>query len=179
MLRQNVQSRQRKGGKLDPDYIGPYTVMNVDGKSIDLKDDKGHSCPKINKDHLVHFLEGYPSKVPKLSDSFPVTVSSALPNPPGYTPAASTQPPVCAATGQPPVCVSCLLTVLQNSVYYFANMHAHFNIFFFCCNELSLSLSQKYGQEKKVGHSAVKLAHINYLHGILNALDLWKCLKVR
>ncbi len=80
--------------------------MNVDGKSIDLKDDKGHSCPKINKDHLVHFLEEYPSKVPKLSDSFSVTVSSALPNPPAYTPAATTQPPVCAASTQPPVCAS-------------------------------------------------------------------------
>ncbi|KAF4110741.1 hypothetical protein G5714_007772 [Onychostoma macrolepis] len=76
--------------------------MNVDGKSIDLKDDKGRFCPKINKDHLVHFLEEYPSKVPKLSDSFPVAVSSALTNPPGFTPAATTQPPVCAATTQPP-----------------------------------------------------------------------------
>ncbi len=82
-----MRCRQRKGGKLDPDYIGPYTVINVDGKSIDLKDYKRRSCPKINKDHLVHFLEEYPTKVPKHSDSFPVTVSSALPNPPGYTPA--------------------------------------------------------------------------------------------
>ncbi len=40
VLRQNVRSRQRKGGKLDPDYIGLYTVMNVDGKSIYLKDNK-------------------------------------------------------------------------------------------------------------------------------------------
>ncbi len=40
MLRQNMRSRQRKGGKLDPDYIGLYTVMNVDGKSIYLKDNK-------------------------------------------------------------------------------------------------------------------------------------------
>ncbi len=65
MLHQNVQSRQRKGGKLDPDYIGPYTVMNVDGKAIDLKDDKGRSCPKIKKDHLVFFFGGVSLKSPQ------------------------------------------------------------------------------------------------------------------
>ncbi len=34
VLRKNKRSQQRKGGKLDPDFFGPYTVTKVDGKSI-------------------------------------------------------------------------------------------------------------------------------------------------
>ncbi len=134
MLHQNVRSRQRKGGKLDPDYIGPYTVMNVDGKSIDLKDDKGHSCPKINKDHLGHFF--WMSIIQK-------SPNSVIPFPLRYPQPSLTH--LATPLLLPPSLLSVLLpssllfrlTVLQNSVYYFANMHAHvhLNIFFFSCNE--------------------------------------------
>ena len=57
VLRQNIRSQQRKGGKLDPNFLGPYTVMKVERKSIDLMDDRSELCPKINLDHLVHFKE--------------------------------------------------------------------------------------------------------------------------
>ncbi|XP_058627161.1 uncharacterized protein LOC131537603 [Onychostoma macrolepis] len=67
VLRQNIRSQQRKGGKLDPDYVGPYTVLNVDDKSIDLTDDNGKIYPKVNLDHLVHFKEEPPAKIPKVT----------------------------------------------------------------------------------------------------------------
>ncbi len=56
VLRQNKRSQQRKGGKLDPDFFGPYTVTKVDGKSIDIVDDHGKLFPTVNLDHLVHFF---------------------------------------------------------------------------------------------------------------------------
>ncbi|CAM4276443.1 unnamed protein product [Leuciscus chuanchicus] len=74
VLRQNIRSRQRKGGKLNPDYLGPYTVINVEGKSIDVVDDEGKQIPKINIDHLIIFLEDPPPKVQKFCP--PATVSS-------------------------------------------------------------------------------------------------------
>ncbi len=125
----------------------------------------------------------YPSKVPKLSDSFPITVSSALPNPPGYTPAATTQPPVCAPTTQPAFQTNCpakLCTSLCQHActcsfkYILVAMNDN------CALSLSLSLSlsqvlQEIWARKKGGTLCSK----TYLHGILNALDLGKRLKVR
>ncbi|XP_076155592.1 uncharacterized protein LOC143138965 [Alosa pseudoharengus] len=40
VLRQNIRSQQRKGGKLDPHVLVPYTVVKVDGTSVDLMDDR-------------------------------------------------------------------------------------------------------------------------------------------
>ena len=39
--RLNIRSRQRKGGKLDPNFLGPYTVLSVENKSADLVDVNG------------------------------------------------------------------------------------------------------------------------------------------
>ena len=52
--RLNISSRQRKGGKLDPNFLGPYTVLSVENKSADLVDVNGVVFPKINIDHLKH-----------------------------------------------------------------------------------------------------------------------------
>ena len=52
--RLNIRSRQRKGGKLDPNFLGPYTVLSVENKSADLVDVNGVVFPKINIDHLKH-----------------------------------------------------------------------------------------------------------------------------
>ncbi|KAI2665717.1 putative PPE family protein PPE24 [Labeo rohita] len=79
VLWQNIRSQQRKGGKLDPVYVGPYTVSNVKDKSIDLADDNGKIYPKVNLDHLVHFKEEPPAKAPKVTyvtTSLPATVPS-------------------------------------------------------------------------------------------------------
>ncbi|RXN36179.1 myosin-1 isoform X3 [Labeo rohita] len=92
VLRQNIRSQQRKGGKLDPDYVGPYTVLNVKDKSIDLADDKGKIYPKVNLDHLVHFKEEPPAKAPKVTyvtTSLPATVPSV----PVLTPVTVNSPP--------------------------------------------------------------------------------------
>lgn len=50
--RQNIRSQQRKGGKLDAGFLGPYTVINVQGKNSDIQDDNGVIFRKINTDHL-------------------------------------------------------------------------------------------------------------------------------
>lgn len=73
VLRQNKRSQQRKGGKLDPDFLGPYTVTKVDGKSVDIVDDHGKLFPRVNIDHLVHFLEDHPPKAPKVTSTITTT----------------------------------------------------------------------------------------------------------
>ena len=39
--RQNVRIQQRKGGKLDPDYLGPFTIVALQNKSTDLSNEEG------------------------------------------------------------------------------------------------------------------------------------------
>ncbi|KAF4094850.1 hypothetical protein G5714_023928 [Onychostoma macrolepis] len=73
VLRQNKRNQQRKGDKLDPDFFGPYTVTKVDGKSIDIVDEHGKLFPRVNLDHLVHFLEDLPPKAPKVTSPIPTT----------------------------------------------------------------------------------------------------------
>ncbi|KAL6455441.1 hypothetical protein MHYP_G00361070 [Metynnis hypsauchen] len=41
VLRRNIRSQQRKGGKLDRDFLGPFTITSLQGKSADLIDDNG------------------------------------------------------------------------------------------------------------------------------------------
>ncbi|MEQ2205157.1 hypothetical protein XENOCAPTIV_027021 [Xenoophorus captivus] len=58
--RLNVRSQQRKGGKLDPNYLEPYTIMSISEKSVDLQDSQGGITPKINVDHLRVYTEELP-----------------------------------------------------------------------------------------------------------------------
>ncbi|MEQ2220917.1 hypothetical protein ILYODFUR_010494 [Ilyodon furcidens] len=64
--RLNVRSQQRKGGKLDPNYQGPYTIISISRKSVDLQDNQGGITPKIN-DHLRVYTEELP-RVPRKSN---------------------------------------------------------------------------------------------------------------
>nr|XP_055059892.1 histone H3.v1-like [Misgurnus anguillicaudatus] len=59
VLRLNVRSKQRKGGKLEPNWVGPYIIVAVEGKSADLQSDK-QIFPKINTGHLKPFKKQQP-----------------------------------------------------------------------------------------------------------------------
>lgn len=50
MLRKNIRQEQRKGGKLEADLMGPFTIITSDGKSADLKTPKGNTIEEINID---------------------------------------------------------------------------------------------------------------------------------
>ncbi|XP_060738578.1 uncharacterized protein LOC132854302 [Tachysurus vachellii] len=58
--RRNVRSEQRKGGKLDPDYFGPFMITKIEGKSVDLVDSDGRPTCKVNIDHLKKHHEETP-----------------------------------------------------------------------------------------------------------------------
>ncbi|KAK1166319.1 hypothetical protein AOXY_G12923 [Acipenser oxyrinchus oxyrinchus] len=60
VLRKNRRSQQRKGGKMDRDLLGPFTITAVQGKSADLTDEKGKVFPSISLDHLVPYTEEFP-----------------------------------------------------------------------------------------------------------------------
>ena len=50
--RQNIRSQQRKGGKLDANFLGPYNITAIQGKSADLQGENGAVFLKVNVDHL-------------------------------------------------------------------------------------------------------------------------------
>ena len=51
VLRKNIRSQQRKGGKLDKNWLGPFTLVAINKKSADLQSDN-QFLPKVNIDHL-------------------------------------------------------------------------------------------------------------------------------
>lgn len=84
--RKNVRSQQRKGGKLEANYLGPFTIIALEEKSADLEDERGVKFPKINIDHIKPHLEDIPrvphklkkpSKVSKIQNS---SISAASPS---------------------------------------------------------------------------------------------------
>ncbi|RXN14097.1 myosin-1 isoform X3 [Labeo rohita] len=60
VLRKNIRTQQRKGGKLERSWLGPYEIVFLKEKSADLRDEKRHIYPKINTDHLKLFKEETP-----------------------------------------------------------------------------------------------------------------------
>jgi len=82
--RQNVRSQQRKGGKLEANYQGPFIITALDGKSADLEDGRGVKVPKINTDHLRPHSEETPKvphKLQKPSKNMKIHFASPLSSP--------------------------------------------------------------------------------------------------
>ena len=88
--RLNVRSQQRKGGKLERDFSGPFTIVKLQDKSADLQSEEGRLFPKISTDHLKKYVEQNP-QVPHKFTTTPATASA----PPAT--AASTAPPASSA----------------------------------------------------------------------------------
>ncbi|KAL7845031.1 hypothetical protein SRHO_G00235710 [Serrasalmus rhombeus] len=78
VLRRNIRSQQRKGGKLDPEFLGPFSVTRIDGKSIDLVDSNGKPIQKANIDHLKLYHEQTP-RIPKKLKGHPEVCSISTP----------------------------------------------------------------------------------------------------
>lgn len=52
VLLRNVWQENRKGGKIDPDMLGPFTIVKIEEKNVDVVSTKGGKM-KFNKDHLI------------------------------------------------------------------------------------------------------------------------------
>ena len=57
VLRINIREEQRKGGKMEAEWLGPYVISNIEGKSVDLTNPKGTTMSKISIDHLKQYVE--------------------------------------------------------------------------------------------------------------------------
>ncbi|XP_062850642.1 uncharacterized protein LOC134323471 [Trichomycterus rosablanca] len=57
VLRRNIRSQQRKGGKLERDFLGPFTITSLQGKSANLVNAEGGKFTKISLDHLIPVVE--------------------------------------------------------------------------------------------------------------------------
>ncbi|KAF3855802.1 hypothetical protein F7725_016525 [Dissostichus mawsoni] len=73
VLRRNVRQEQRKGGKLEDDWLEPYIILELEGKKAIVG--KGTKKLQTNIDHLTHYFqpeERIPAKLQKLSDPSPL-----------------------------------------------------------------------------------------------------------
>uniref|UniRef100_A0A3Q3FUA3 Integrase catalytic domain-containing protein n=1 Tax=Labrus bergylta TaxID=56723 RepID=A0A3Q3FUA3_9LABR len=79
VLRKNICQEQRKGGKLETDFFGPFTIKHIDGKSADLKSITGKTILKINIDQLKQYVEPeprIPAKWIAMTSSAPLALES-------------------------------------------------------------------------------------------------------
>ncbi|KAL2091246.1 hypothetical protein ACEWY4_013509 [Coilia grayii] len=60
VLRQNIRQEQRKGGKLERAMLGPFKVVNIEGKSVDIVSQKGKISLRVNMDQLKKYTEPVP-----------------------------------------------------------------------------------------------------------------------
>ena len=73
VLRRNVRHEQRKGGKLEDDWLGPFIILELEGKKAIVG--KGTKKLQTDIDHLTHYFqpeERIPAKLQKLSDPSPL-----------------------------------------------------------------------------------------------------------
>ncbi|XP_072562184.1 uncharacterized protein [Paramormyrops kingsleyae] len=95
--RKNVRSQQRKGGKLEPEFLGPFTVTRIEGKSVDLVDGFGKATLRVNIDHLKLHTEEVPRIPSKLKEKakarVPTSPSAKPPSPPTQTTSPAAEPP--------------------------------------------------------------------------------------
>ena len=55
VLKQNIREQQRKGGKMAPDMLGPFTVTAIKGKHVSLASKNGKLMANI--DQLAHYVD--------------------------------------------------------------------------------------------------------------------------
>lgn len=75
VLQKNRRQEQRKGGKLEADFLGPLKIVALEGKSADLVSQRGKQKMKVNIDHLTHYVqpeERVPAKLRKVLVSSPL-----------------------------------------------------------------------------------------------------------
>ncbi|XP_026026956.1 uncharacterized protein LOC113024268 isoform X2 [Astatotilapia calliptera] len=105
VLRANIRSQQRKGGKLEANFLGPYIITAIQGKSADLQDSNGTIIPKVNIDQLKLSKDRMP-RVPHRG--LKKTAATLLTAQPGQAAPASalasqaTAAPVAVAPAPPP-----------------------------------------------------------------------------
>ncbi|RXN37825.1 gag-pol fusion [Labeo rohita] len=59
VLRKNIREEQRKGGKMGSAMLGPFTVVHIQGKSVDLVSAKGKALVKIVNAYLTSLVGQY------------------------------------------------------------------------------------------------------------------------
>ncbi|XP_041843372.1 uncharacterized protein LOC121641350 [Melanotaenia boesemani] len=91
VLRQNIRSQQRKGGKLEANFLGPFTIIALAGKSADLQGENGSVHKKVSIDHLKPFKQCDVRVPQKIVSSVSNVSSSPASAAPHSSPASTTE----------------------------------------------------------------------------------------
>ncbi|CAI5654760.1 unnamed protein product [Oreochromis niloticus] len=103
VLRANIRSQQRKGGKLEANFLGPYIITAIQGKSADLQDSNGTIIPKVNIDQLKLSKDSMPRVPHRGSKKTAATLLTAQPGPAAPVAVAPPPPPPRATQATAPM----------------------------------------------------------------------------
>lgn len=124
--RQNIRSQQRKGGKLEANYLGPFTVVALEGKSVDLEREDGTVLKKVNFDHLKKAKEKLPRNPRKIRTlASPASQAPALAQPEAPD---SAVPPSASLASAVPTSIYTQTSVEQCGYYNSQIMHKSYTI---------------------------------------------------
>ncbi|CAI5677461.1 unnamed protein product [Oreochromis niloticus] len=106
VLRANIRSQQRKGGKLEANFLGPYIITAIQGKSADLQDSNGTIIPKVNIDQLKLSKDSMPRVPHRGLKKTAATLLTAQPGPAAPQAAAAPASALAPKTTAAPVAVA-------------------------------------------------------------------------
>ncbi|KAM8952905.1 uncharacterized protein RCH25_043643 [Pelodytes ibericus] len=77
VLLYNMRRKGRKGGRMEPDFFGPYTIMEICGKVVKLCNLDGEPLKqKINVDHIKPYIRSARTTAPKTQASSEEIITS-------------------------------------------------------------------------------------------------------
>ncbi|KAM8953237.1 uncharacterized protein RCH25_044054 [Pelodytes ibericus] len=77
VLLYNMRRKGRKGGRMEPDFFGPYTIMEICGKVVKLCTLDGAPLKqKINVDHIKPYIRSARTTAPKTQASSEEIITS-------------------------------------------------------------------------------------------------------
>uniref|UniRef100_A0AAR2JNS1 Gypsy retrotransposon integrase-like protein 1 n=1 Tax=Pygocentrus nattereri TaxID=42514 RepID=A0AAR2JNS1_PYGNA len=76
----NMRKRGRKGGRIEPDFFGPYVIQTISGKLVTLKNTEGTSLKnKYNIDHIKPYRRSSDSQYLSRSKDMPKVLNDNHP----------------------------------------------------------------------------------------------------
>ncbi|XP_056267294.1 uncharacterized protein LOC130191665 [Pseudoliparis swirei] len=75
VLQKNIKQEQRKGGKMESTMLGPFTIVELEGKKAVLATQKGKRVTQTNIDSLTHCFqpeERIPAKLKRVLEPSPL-----------------------------------------------------------------------------------------------------------
>ncbi|MEQ2296639.1 hypothetical protein AMECASPLE_026697 [Ameca splendens] len=100
-LRKKLRNQKHKGGKLESNFLGPFIITFIQGKSAKFLGEDGTVFKSIHVEHLKHFKQQNPQIPQKVTISHAESTTTTTSVPTSSAPTISGSTPVFTTTSAP------------------------------------------------------------------------------